>query len=151
MRQSIENCSKLQVTSNYQHIDLLIINPLGDVKHAISLPLDKPFYLYTLSSAGCQNVKGATLKEESVNFDKKDGRYEINTEGENPFSIDKNKSQMKITYCYYTPGKLRRCFNFCLKKNNNLVNNFSLEGNGSCKEDKRETLIYFMTCTYIID
>ena len=111
LRHSIENCSKLQVTSNYQQIDLLIINPLGDVKHAISLPLDKPFYLYTLSSAGCQNVKGATLKEESVNFDKKDGRYEINTEGENPFRIDKNRSQMKITYCYYTPGKLRRCFN----------------------------------------
>lgn len=77
----------------------------GEITNAISLPLEKPFYLYSLSGGGCQQVKGATLKEETVNFDKNAGRYQLNTEGENPFQMDKNGAQMKLTYCYYTPGK----------------------------------------------
>jgi len=76
----------------------------GDVNQAISLPLDKPFYLYSLKGAGCQKVKGATVKEESVHFDKRDGRYLISMKGDNPFSIAKKDLQMKLTYCYYTPG-----------------------------------------------
>ncbi|XP_078359812.1 uncharacterized protein LOC144644238 isoform X2 [Oculina patagonica] len=76
----------------------------GEITNAISLPVDKPFYLYSLSGGGCQQVKGATLKEEAVNFDKNAGRYQINMEGENPFQMDKNGAQMKLTYCYYTPG-----------------------------------------------
>lgn len=76
----------------------------GDTAHAISLPLEKPFYLYSLSGAACQNVKGATVKVESVNCDKRDGRYHISMEGETPFSLEKNGAEMKLTYCYYTPG-----------------------------------------------
>jgi len=76
----------------------------GELNNAISLPLDKPFYLYSLSGARCQQVKGATVKEETVNFDKNAGRYQINMEGDNPFQMDKNGAQMKLTYCYYTPG-----------------------------------------------
>ena len=76
----------------------------GEVNNAISLPLEKPFYLYATSGGRCQQVKGATLKEETVNFDKNAGRYQIDMEGENPFQMDKNGSQMTLTYCYYTPG-----------------------------------------------
>lgn len=76
----------------------------GVITNSISLPLDKPFYLYSLSGENCQQVKGATLKEESVNFDKNAGRYNVNIEGKNPFHVDKHGSQMKLTYCYYTPG-----------------------------------------------
>lgn len=76
----------------------------GEITNSISLPLEKPFYLYSLSGESCQQVKGATLKEESVNFDKNAGRYQINIEGKNPFHVEKNGSQMKLTYCYYTPG-----------------------------------------------
>lgn len=45
------------------------------------------------------------MKDETVNFDKNTGRYQINVEGDNPFQMDKNGAQMKLTYCYYTPGK----------------------------------------------
>ncbi|KAJ7379190.1 hypothetical protein OS493_017690 [Desmophyllum pertusum] len=76
----------------------------GTITNAISLPLEKPFYMYSLSGDRCQQVKGATVKEESVNFDKAAGRYQINMVGENPFHMDKNGAQMKLTYCYYTPG-----------------------------------------------
>lgn len=76
----------------------------GEINSSISLPLDKPFYLYSLSGENCQQVKGATLKEESVNFDKNVGRYEVSIEGKNPFQVDTHGSQMKLTYCYYTPG-----------------------------------------------
>lgn len=61
--------------------------------------------MYSLSGDRCQQVKGATVKEESVNFDQAAGRYQINMVGENPFHMDKNGAQMKLTYCYYTPGK----------------------------------------------
>ena len=84
---------------------MIFINPIGEISHAISLPLDKPFYLYSLVGAGCQHVKGATVKEEGVSFDEKDGRYHVSVMGENPFSTDKNEDHMKLTYCYYTPGK----------------------------------------------
>lgn len=76
----------------------------GDINHAISLPLDKPFYLYSVSGAGCQSVKGATMKEEKVDLDKTTGRYHIKVEGNNPFTTDKNGVLTKISYCYYTPG-----------------------------------------------
>lgn len=72
----------------------------------MTLPLEKPFYLYSLNGASCQIVKGATLKEESVNFDKKDRRYHTTIQGETPFGPVKDGSQMKLTYCYYTPGKV---------------------------------------------
>ena len=45
------------------------------------------------------------MKEETVNFDKNAGRYQINMEGDSPFQMVKNGAQMKLTYCYYTPGK----------------------------------------------
>jgi len=45
------------------------------------------------------------VKEESVHFDKRDGRYLISMKGDNPFSIAKKDLQMKLTYCYYTPGE----------------------------------------------
>lgn len=76
----------------------------GDTSHSMTLPLEKPFYLYSLNGAKCQIVKGATLREESVNFDKKDRRYHITVQGETPFGPVKDGSQMKLTYCYYTPG-----------------------------------------------
>lgn len=76
----------------------------GDTNQAISLPLDKPFYLYTLHGTACQRVKGATVKGENVSLDKKSERYEMLMEGDNPFTTDRNGSPTKITYCYYTPG-----------------------------------------------
>ena len=72
----------------------------------MTLPLEKPFYLYSLNGERCQIIKGATLKEESVNFDKKDRRYHTTIQGETPFGPVKDGSQMKLTYCYYTPGKV---------------------------------------------
>lgn len=68
------------------------------------LPLDKPFYLYTLRGTSCQNVRGATVKEESVSLENTHGKYEIDMKGVNPFITDGNNSPAKITYCYYTPG-----------------------------------------------
>ncbi|XP_015764518.1 PREDICTED: uncharacterized protein LOC107343465 [Acropora digitifera] len=76
----------------------------GDTKQAILLPLDKPFYLYTLRGTSCQNVRGATVKEESVSLENTHGKYEIDMKGVNPFITDGNNSPAKITYCYYTPG-----------------------------------------------
>lgn len=49
------------------------------------------------------------MKEETVNFDRNAGRYDINIEGDNPFQMGKNGAQMKVTYCYYTPGEKTLC------------------------------------------
>lgn len=95
--------------SNRSSSSLTILCFVGELTNAISLPLDKPFYLYSLSGTRCQQVKGATVKEETVNFDKNAGRYQINLEGDNPFQMDRNGAQMKLTYCYYTPGKETQC------------------------------------------
>lgn len=99
--------SKTQVSMEKKLKDTTInycCSATGELTNAISLPLDKPFYLYSMSGTRCQQVKGATVKEEAVIFDKNAGRYQINTEGDNPFQMVKNGAQMKLTYCYYTPG-----------------------------------------------
>ena len=49
------------------------------------------------------------MKEETVNFDRNAGRYQINIEGDNPFQMEKTGAQMKVTYCYYTPGEKTLC------------------------------------------
>lgn len=95
--------------SDRSSLSVTILCFLGELTNAISLPLDKPFYLYSMSGTRCQQVKGATVKEEAVIFDKNAGRYQINTEGDNPFQMVKNGAQMKLTYCYYTPGKETHC------------------------------------------
>ena len=95
--------------SNHSLSSLTFVCFPGEITNSISLPLDKPFYLYSLSGARCQQVKGAIVKEETVNFDRNAGRYQINIEGDNPFQMEKNGAQMKVTYCYYTPGEKTLC------------------------------------------
>ena len=72
----------------------------GDPLSPIKLPVDMPFYLYAHSSAGCQKVQGAMVKEENVFVNTPDGGKLAGTV---PFGL--NEGGTRLVYCYYTPGK----------------------------------------------
>lgn len=60
----------------------------GNPSSAITLPVDKPFYLYSYENGKCQQVNGASAKEEAVMYSKTE-----------PLQ----KKKQKLVFCYYTP------------------------------------------------
>ena len=76
----------------------------GNKSDPIILPVSKPFYLLAYGSSECQQVKGALVTEEFIQYDTEDdssnkdawGGTHPNVSHEVPGS-----STLVITYCYY--------------------------------------------------
>lgn len=66
----------------------------GKTSSAITLPVKKPFFLYSYENGKCQLVSGATAKEESVVYNDKSKVLHDDTQ---------HKNIKKLVYCYYTP------------------------------------------------
>ncbi|XP_048578888.1 uncharacterized protein LOC5515676 [Nematostella vectensis] len=78
-------------------------NANGNPHHAVTLPVNKPFYLYAYGSNECQTIKGAHVKKELVHFDENNQAFHDGEGGANPFNGGLGTKSHRLTYCYYEP------------------------------------------------
>ena len=75
----------------------------GFTTNSITLPTDRPFYLYRKHSTdGCQRVRGMNYREEWVRWDDEDSSNKSSKSGDVPFD-DGGSKDHKLHYCYYYP------------------------------------------------
>ena len=74
----------------------------GNKSDPIILPVSKPFYLLAYGSSECQQVKGALVTEEFIQYDTEDGNNIDAWGGTHPnVSPGTESTSLVITYCYY--------------------------------------------------
>lgn len=73
----------------------------GDKKIPMSLPTSMPFYLLAYASAECQQVTGANVLSEFVEWDDEDKGNRNDNSRTVPYAVTKNRWNTKIYYCYY--------------------------------------------------
>lgn len=71
----------------------------GKPEAVITLPVDQPFYLYSYENGKCQQVNGATSKEETVIY---------NDQSQIVEQVKRGHRLLRLVYCYYSPGELHR-------------------------------------------
>ena len=75
----------------------------GYTTNPITLPTDRPFYLYRKhSNDGCQSVRGMYDREEWVRWDDEDIGNKSSNSGDVPLD-DGGSDNHKLYYCYYYP------------------------------------------------
>lgn len=83
-------------------------NNKGIKSKPIELPLNNQFYLLAYRSAECQQVKGAKVTSEFVQWDDED-RGNTNAHSKFvPYGVELDSWNTRIFYCYYDTGKI--CF-----------------------------------------
>ncbi|EDO43732.1 predicted protein [Nematostella vectensis] len=80
-----------------------MVDDKGNPHHAVTLPVNKPFYLYAYGSNECQTIKGAHVKKELVHFDENNQAFHDGEGGANPFNGGLGTKSHRLTYCYYEP------------------------------------------------
>lgn len=122
-------------------------NNKGIKSKPIELPLNNQFYLLAYRSAECQQVKGAKVTSEFVQWDDED-RGNTNAHSKFvPYGVELDSWNTRIFYCYYDTGICGKHGTFC--RNSTIDDSFEQEKsviveNPNYDKEKSSTLRNFL-------